>query len=62
MFTTGQLIFAGLFAVVFVIVSFLAYKKDLKIHTKNYKGVQWVAFAFAFFIAILFLIKYLIKN
>jgi cytochrome bd-type quinol oxidase subunit 1 len=62
MFSTGQLIFAGLFAVVFIIVAILAYKKDLKIHTKNYKGVQWVALSFAVFIAILFLIKFLVKN
>lgn len=62
MFSTGQLIFAALFFVVFVTVIFLTYKKDKSWHKKNYKGVQWVFTSFVIFIIILFLIKYFLKN
>ena len=62
MFSTGQTIFALAFAVVFVIVIVLSYRKDKKWHAKNYKGVKWVAISFITFILVLFCIKYLLKN
>lgn len=62
MFSTGQLIFAGFFMLVFIGVIVYTYKKDLKLHSKNYKGVTWVALFFAIFITILFIIKYSLKN
>ena len=62
MFSTGQLIFAGLFFVIFATIIFLMYKKDNKLHSKNYKGVKWVLISFAIFIIFLFLIKSFLKN
>ena len=62
MFTNGQLIFAVLFIVTFVIVMIAVYKKDKKLHRKNYKGVGWVLFSFVIFILFLFLVKFFLKN
>lgn len=62
MFTTGQLIFAVSFAVVFVFIMIYSYRKDIKLHSKYYKGVRWVGLAFAVFIIILLAIKYFLKN
>ncbi|PRX54044.1 hypothetical protein CLV81_2440 [Flagellimonas meridianipacifica] len=62
MFSSGQLIFASLFVVVFVGVMILSYRKDKKLHKKNYKGVIWVLFSFMIFVVFLFLIKHFLKN
>ncbi|WP_339708801.1 hypothetical protein [uncultured Kriegella sp.] len=62
MFSTGQMIFAGLFVIAFATAIFITYQKDKKLHAKNYKGAVWVAVAFFVFIAILFAIKYTLKN
>ena len=62
MFSIGQLIFAVLFAIAFVSVIIFTYKKDKKLHLKNYKGVKWVVITFISFIIILFIIKNLLKN
>lgn len=62
MFSTGQLIFAGLFVIVFSVIIILSYKKDKKLHLKNFKGVKWVGIFFIIFLIILFYIKYLLKN
>ncbi len=62
MFSKGQLIFAAFFVVAFAIIIFLSYKKDKKLHTKNYKGVKWVGIVFVIFIIILFAIKEWLKN
>ncbi|MGI9553110.1 MAG: hypothetical protein ACR2MT_18025 [Aurantibacter sp.] len=61
MFSTGQLIFAVLFAIVFTVVIWLAYRGDRRLHSKNYKGVKWVALTFLLFITALFVLKYLLK-
>ncbi len=62
MFSTGQLIFATLFVIGFVIVIALSYRKDKTLHKKNYKGVLWILIAFITFVIILFLIKHFLKN
>lgn len=62
MFSSGQLIFGALFAIVFLIIIVISYKKDLKLHQKNYKGVKWVAVFFIIFLLTLFFIKYFLKN
>ena len=62
MFSTGQIIFAALFAVVFIIIIGLSYKKDKNLHKKNYKGVKWILVLFATFIILLFFLKYFLKN
>nr|WP_250149142.1 hypothetical protein [Flagellimonas sp. 389] len=62
MFSTGQLIFAALFVVVFIAIILISYRKDKSLHNKNYKGVKWVMISFITFIIILFLIKHFLKN
>jgi len=57
MFSTGQLVFAGLFVVVFVIIIVISYKKDTLLHKKQYRGSIWVLLAFLAFIGLLFILK-----
>lgn len=57
MFSTGQWIFMGFFILVFVGVMLYAYRKDLKLHQKHYKGSFLVFVGFIFFIFLLFLLK-----
>jgi len=61
MFTTGQLIFAILFAIAFIIIIAYTYRKDLKLHKQNYKGVLWVLLAFLAFIGFIVAIKLIYK-
>ena len=58
MFSNGQLIFGILFALVFAVFIFLAYKKDLKLHRKHYKGSVWVLIAFIGFLLMIAAIKF----
>nr|WP_247656580.1 hypothetical protein [Maribacter sp. MMG018] len=62
MFSTGQIVFAILFIVSFFFIIVFTYKKDLKLHKKNYKGVKWVGIFFIIFIITLFCIKYFFKK
>jgi cytochrome bd-type quinol oxidase subunit 1 len=62
MFTTGQLIFAALFFVAFVIAAYFAYGKDKALHQKEYKGSYKILLAFLVFIALLFVIKLTLKH
>ncbi|OCB75499.1 hypothetical protein LPBF_07810 [Flavobacterium crassostreae] len=62
MFSQGQLLFAGCFFITFVIAISIAYRKDIKIHKKFYKGNYKILLGFLFFIGILFLIKILSKR
>ncbi len=62
MFSTGQLIFAALFFISFVIIIVYTYKKDKALHQKYYKGAKWVGLLFLVFVLILFIIKHYIKN
>lgn len=62
MFSKGQLIFAVIFAISFIIVMILAYRKDLKIHKTYYKGSLWILLCFFLFIGILFFIKTIMKE
>ncbi len=62
MFSTGQLIFAILFVIAFVVAMVFVYRKDKRMHDKNYKGVGWVLFFFVIFIIFLFIIKYFLNN
>ena len=62
MFSTGQITFAILFAIGFIVIIVFSYRKDALLHLKNYKGVKWVAIAFLTFILSLFFIKYVLKN
>jgi len=62
MFTTGQLIFAGIFIVVFVIAMIYAYGKDKALHNKFYKGNYKILLGFFGFVLLLFLIKIFLKH
>lgn len=61
MFSTGQLIFAICFAVVFISAIIYTYKKDLKLHKLHYKGTIWVLIAFISFIGLIAAIKFIFK-
>jgi hypothetical protein len=62
MFSQGQLVFAGLFFIAFVIATIYSYRKDIKIHKEFYKGNYKIVIGFAVFIGILFLIKIFFKR
>lgn len=61
MFSTGQLIFAVLFAIAFILIIIYTYRKDLKLHRQNYKGTLWVLLAFLAFIGFIVAIKVIFK-
>ncbi|MBT8259976.1 MAG: hypothetical protein HKO92_05200 [Flavobacteriaceae bacterium] len=58
MFSQGQITFGILFAIAFIIVMIIAYRKDLKLHKKYYKGSFWVLLAFIAFIGMIAAIKF----
>ena len=62
MFTGGRLIFSILFLVVFIFAIIYSYKKDRKVHFKNYKNTLWMLIGFIVFVIILTLLKYLINK
>ncbi|WP_341199572.1 hypothetical protein [Croceibacter atlanticus] len=57
MFSTGQYIFAALFFIAFVIAIIFTYRKDAKLHKKNYKGSIFILLGFIAFIVFLFILK-----
>ena len=61
MFTAGQIVFALLFILVFVVVMVRMYRKDLPWMRKQYKGTIWVLIAFIGFMALLLLLKYALR-
>jgi hypothetical protein len=62
MFSQGQLVFAGLFSISFVIAMVYAYRKDAKLHTLFYKGNYKILIAFLLFVGLLFFIKIFFKR
>ncbi|RZJ29340.1 MAG: hypothetical protein EOO48_07720 [Flavobacterium sp.] len=62
MFSQGQLIFAGVFVVAFVIASVLVYRKDKTLHRQYYKGSYRVLIVFLLFIVFLFFMKGVLKR
>nr|WP_203293375.1 hypothetical protein [Luteirhabdus pelagi] len=62
MFSTGQLIFAALFVVAFVIIMIVMYRKDKKLHRKQYKGSVWILVGFIVFVLLLLAAKYFFKQ
>lgn len=62
MFTTGQWVFAAVFFVAFVIAAFYAYGKDKALHQRAYKGSYKILIGFLVFIALLFVIKFVMKR
>jgi cytochrome bd-type quinol oxidase subunit 1 len=62
MFSQGQMIFAGVFLVAFVIAAIFVYQKDKSLHRQYYKGSYRVLIGFLLFIAFLFVIKRFLKH
>lgn len=62
MFSKGQLVFAVLFALTFIVLIIFSYRKDRKIHLKQYKGTIWVFLGFLLFVTFLLAIKYFAKK
>jgi hypothetical protein len=60
MFSNGQILFAILFAIAFILVLVYAYRKDLKLHKKYYKGSVWVLIAFIAFLLFIVAIKFVL--
>ncbi|YCO54322.1 hypothetical protein N1F77_11910 [Psychroserpens sp. MEBiC05023] len=58
MFSNGQWIFGILFALVFAVIIYFAYRRDLKLHRKYYRGSVWVLIAFIAFILMIATIKF----
>ena len=57
MFSTGQIIFAILFFVSFLVFVIISYNKDLKRLKGIYSGVRWVFFGFIVFVSLLVILK-----
>jgi len=62
MLSSGKIAFAIAFIIAFVIIMVLSYRKDRKLHRKEYKGSKWVLVGFFVFILVLFGIKYILKE
>jgi hypothetical protein len=62
MFSKGQLIFAVVFFITFVIAIIYSYRKDILVHQKVYKGSYKILIGFLIFIALLFVIKIFFKH
>ncbi|WP_223033110.1 hypothetical protein [Hanstruepera marina] len=61
MFTKGQWVFGVLFAIAFIVALIYAYRKDIKLHDKYYKGSLWILIAFISFILFIVTIKWLFQ-
>lgn len=62
MFSIGQLVFAILFFIAFILVMVYSYRGDKKLHKKQYRGSIWILFGFIVFILFLLAIKTYLKN
>jgi len=62
MFSKGQIIFGILFAITFIIVLVYAYRKDLKLHKRYFKGSSWVLVAFIAFLLFIVAIKFVFTD
>jgi hypothetical protein len=62
MFSLGQLIFAAIFFVSFVVAISYSYRKDILVHQRIYKGSYKIVIGFIVFILLLFVIKIFLKH
>lgn len=62
MFSTGQLVFAILFFIGFIIILIYSYRGDRKLHRKYYKNSLWILVGFLVFMGLLFLLKIWFKE
>ena len=58
MFSKGQLIFAVIFVIAFMILMIWSYRKDIKIHKKYYKNTFIILIAVFLIMAIFILITF----
>ena len=61
MFTPGQIVFALLFILAFVLVMIRMYRQDRPWLQKQYKGSGWVLLLFIAFISLLLFLKYILR-
>lgn len=61
MFSTGKIAFIIFFIILFISAMIWSYRKDIRLHKKQYKGSFWVLIGFIGFIALLFVIKLVLK-
>ena len=62
MFSKEQIIFGILFVIAFTIALVYAYRKDLNLHKRYYKGSIWVLVAFIAFLLFIVAIKFVLTN
>ncbi|WP_224484658.1 hypothetical protein [Robertkochia aurantiaca] len=62
MLSKGQLIFAVLFAIGFIIIMVYSYRQDKGIHLKQYKGSLKILLGFLIFVTLLVIIKFLLSQ
>jgi len=62
MFSTGQLLFAIFSLIIFIIIMIFSYRKDKKLHRKQYKGSIWVLVGFIVFVGLLVAVKLFLKG
>ncbi len=62
MFSKEQIIFGILFVIAFIIALVYAYRKDLNLHKRYYKGSIWVLVAFIAFLLFIVAIKFVFTN
>lgn len=62
MFSTGQWIFVVFFIIAFITLLLIAYRKDARLHKKQYKGSKWVLLGFLGFVALLFVLKVVLNR
>ena len=58
MFSKGQLIFAVIFVIAFIILMIWSYRKDIKIHKKYYKNTFIILIAVFLIMAMFILITF----
>nr|WP_298426045.1 hypothetical protein [uncultured Kordia sp.] len=62
MFSSGQLIFAAFFVIVFTVIMIYSYRKDIKLHKRHYKGSLRILAVFILFIITIVVIKKFIVS
>ncbi|EDP94360.1 hypothetical protein KAOT1_09936 [Kordia algicida OT-1] len=62
MFSSGQIIFAAFFVIIFVAIMIYAYRKDLQLHKRYYKGSLRILLVFILFIITIVVIKKFIVS
>lgn len=62
MFSQGQVIFAAIFVVFFIISLIYSYQKENILHKQFYKGNYKILLGFLVFIGLLFVIKIYFKH